>query len=157
MKVFNLPAFGGVDQQRVNAALDRGRAHASARSQEPAVGSCLRSSLSERLGVTDPNASNDEIFAALDQAKASAKSARVQPARAAVTKPVRTAEDALYEAAFGTDDQAAAPTARAKARSAAPARPSNLSIDALYSKAFPAGEDDTDLDTYPAPTAGGDL
>ena len=101
----------GENSRRAREALDIGldnrasrdfaRAHASEGTPAP-VGT--RAQLAERVGVTDPAATNDQILAAVDAALAAAKAAQV------VVPPVVDAADALYAAAWGVPAAMAGPT-----------------------------------------------
>ena len=120
-------------RERVRAALDLGQANDAARTTPdtaPAAPAApgTRSELRDRLGVTDPDASDEQILATLDaltatKAKpvtpAASKAKRVQPdaAEAAYDKawgstakaaqPTVTADDALYALAWGNDQKGA--------------------------------------------------
>jgi hypothetical protein len=90
----------------LQAALDDARASKAAPS---ASSSDVRSKVSQRLGLTDPNASNEEIFAALDGTLAAAKTKRTQV----------DADTALYDAAFGDPRTGPEPLTFASAENAA--------------------------------------
>ena len=85
-------------QDRVRAALDTGHANNASRSvTEPPVPAGTRAEFAQRVGVTDPAATDAQLLDALDALTAA------KPA------PVSTA-DALYAAAWGAPEAAAVPT-----------------------------------------------
>ena len=99
----------------LRAALEEARANSASPSTEAPNGD-VRSRMSERLGLQDPSASNEEIFAALDStlAAAEAKRAHVDAQGAlyntawaeprTAPEPLTFASDAdaaLYAAAWG--------------------------------------------------------
>lgn len=88
------------------------------RAAAPSAKAHLIEGVRERLGVTDPNASADDLLAAFD-----AKTAPKAQAPAA-----RRTEDALYDKAWGAEDRQA-PVATAPA-------PRRKSDDDLYAAAW---------------------
>ena len=120
-------------QERVRAALDLGHANKATRTNDaPAATPApapvgTRSELRDRLGLSDPDASDEQILGALDAltaakavTPAASKAKRAQPDAAeaayalawpdstAKTPPTPSAaDDALYELAWGNDQKRA--------------------------------------------------
>ena len=93
-------------RERVRAALDLGQANdAPAATPAPApVGT--RSELRDRLGVTDPEASDEQILSALDALTA----AKAKPVTVAVSKAKPDAAEAAYDKAWPDSKPKAAST-----------------------------------------------
>ena len=117
-------------QERVRAALDLGHANKATRTNDaPAATPApapvgTRSELRDRLGVTDPEASDEQLLAVLDsnlaaKAVTPAVAKRAQPSEAdklyalawpdstPKAAPTPTADDALYALAWGNDRKGA--------------------------------------------------
>lgn len=99
----------------LRAALEQGHTNNAARNQDadaPAAAPAspgTRALLGQRLGLTDPNASNEQILAALDNTLAAVKAKRVHT----------DAADELYNRAWGDSAAQAGPPLTATAVDAA--------------------------------------
>ena len=100
-------------RERVRAALDLGQANDAARTDAPAVTPApipapvgTRPALLDRLGLSDPEASDEQILATLD-ALTAAKAKPVTPAASKVKRAQPDLAEAAYNKAWGSPATAA--------------------------------------------------